>query len=116
MTTAIELVPQVAHHTDPENATSTGIYTPDPLNLRARLVEADYLAKASKVFSFTREKKQYRELQQFYESQNEHIGNLLKPMDQHTMEANDAADKNRLKVQIAVWGSSATLVTLWDAF
>lgn len=107
MTTSIELVslPQVSH-TDPENAASSAIHITDPLNLRARLVEADYLEKASKkMFAFTRKKKQYRELQQFYESQNEHIGNLLKPMDQHATEANDAADKNRLKVQIAVWGS-----------
>jgi len=104
-------VPQLPHASlslDPDteaSAATTAIHYHDPLNLRARLVEANYLESASKHFTFSRKKKQYKELQQFYDDQNEHIGNLLKPMQDHTAEANAAEDAARLKVKIAVWGS-----------
>jgi len=92
---------------DPEAAGSaSAINLPDPLNLRARLVEAKLLEDAAKGLSFgSRKRKQYKHLQQFYETQNEHIGNLLKPMQEIAIQADAAEDAARLKVKIAVWGS-----------
>lgn len=41
-------------------------------------------------------------LASFYESQNEHINGLLKPMSAHSAEAAQDAENNALKVKIAV--------------
>lgn len=76
----------------------------DPLLLRQKVksaAEIDTLRKrkAGKVASF-------------YENQNEHIDNLLKPMDVHTAEARDAGEAAALKVKIAVNVSFAANICL----
>ncbi|EJT48105.1 hypothetical protein A1Q2_06227 [Trichosporon asahii var. asahii CBS 8904] len=76
----------------------------DPLLLRQKVksaAEIDGLRKrkAGKVASF-------------YENQNEHIDNLLKPMDVHTAEARDAGEAAALKVKIAVNVSFAANICL----
>lgn len=46
-----------------------------------------------------------RKIGNFYESQNETIQQLLKPVDDHRREAKDTYDENQLKYKIAVKGS-----------
>lgn len=53
-----------------------------------------------------------RKLQGFYESQNENIERLLRPVDEHVRLAKEFDGENHLKFQIAVQGSFAANVTL----
>lgn len=53
-----------------------------------------------------------RKLQGFYESQNENIERLLKPVDDHRAEAKQEQGDNLLKYQIAVYGSFAANLVL----
>ncbi|ANB14609.1 hypothetical protein AWJ20_2214 [Sugiyamaella lignohabitans] len=53
-----------------------------------------------------------RKLQQFYESQNEQIEMLLKPVEDHRAEAKQAEGDNQLKYRIAVYGSFAANIIL----
>jgi cation diffusion facilitator family transporter len=53
-----------------------------------------------------------RKIQGFYETQNENIERLLKPVDDHRAEAKQDAGDNHLKFQIAVWGSLVANVVL----
>lgn len=46
-----------------------------------------------------------RKLQKFYETQNENIERMLKPVEDHRAEAKDEAGADHLKFQIAVYGS-----------
>lgn len=62
--------------------------------------------------SFTKVAAKDRKIQKFYESQNEKIDLLLKPVDNHRAEAAQAEGDNHLKYQIAVWGSLAANISL----
>jgi len=53
-----------------------------------------------------------KRLQDFYESQNEGIQRLLKPVDEHVRQAKEFDGKNLLKYRIAVHGSFAANVCL----
>lgn len=53
-----------------------------------------------------------RKLQKFYESQNERIERLLKPVEDHRADAKDEAGADHLKFQIAVYGSFAANIAL----
>lgn len=53
-----------------------------------------------------------RQIQGFYESQNENIERLLKPVHEHVREAKEEAGADHLKHQIAVWGSFAANIIL----
>lgn len=53
-----------------------------------------------------------RQLQTFYESQNENIERLLKPVDDHVREARDQAGADHLKFKLAVNGSFAANILL----
>jgi cation diffusion facilitator family transporter len=53
-----------------------------------------------------------KKLQNFYETQNENIKRLLKPVDDHRADARQEQGDNHLKFQIAVYGSFAANVVL----
>jgi divalent metal cation (Fe/Co/Zn/Cd) transporter len=53
-----------------------------------------------------------RKLEKFYEAQNENIGRLLKPVDDHRREAKEEEGANHLKYRIAVVGSFVANVLL----
>lgn len=53
-----------------------------------------------------------RKIQTFYESQNENIRRLLKPVDDHRADAKQEQGDNHLKFQIAVYGSFVANVVL----
>jgi divalent metal cation (Fe/Co/Zn/Cd) transporter len=55
---------------------------------------------------------QAKKLQGFYESQNENIGRLLKPVDAHRQEAKQLEGDTHLKYKIAVYGSFAANIIL----
>ena len=55
---------------------------------------------------------QAKKLQNFYETQNENITRLLKPVDDHRADARQEQGDNHLKFQIAVYGSFAANVVL----
>ncbi|KAL5494691.1 hypothetical protein ACEPAI_152 [Sanghuangporus weigelae] len=52
-----------------------------------------------------RRRKKGKQLERFHREQNELIGSLLKPMDEHTEEARGAEEAARLPTKIAVWAS-----------
>ncbi|KAF2673750.1 cation diffusion facilitator 1 [Microthyrium microscopicum] len=53
-----------------------------------------------------------KKLSDFYESQNENIERLLKPVDDHRREARESEDENHLKLKIAITGSFIANVLL----
>ncbi|PYI05595.1 cation diffusion facilitator 1 [Aspergillus sclerotiicarbonarius CBS 121057] len=53
-----------------------------------------------------------KELQSFYESQNENIQRMLKPVEEHVRDARETNSSNQIKYKIAVWGSFAANVIL----
>ncbi|PYH99447.1 hypothetical protein BO71DRAFT_342824 [Aspergillus ellipticus CBS 707.79] len=53
-----------------------------------------------------------RQLQTFYESQNESINRMLKPVSEHVRDAREVTTSTQLKYKIAVWGSFAANVLL----
>jgi cation diffusion facilitator family transporter len=61
---------------------------------------------------FNRDAYKARKLQKFYESQNENIERMLKPVEDHRAEAKHEAGEDHLKFQIAVYGSFAANVML----
>ncbi|KAI9814257.1 MAG: hypothetical protein M1827_003423 [Pycnora praestabilis] len=60
----------------------------------------------------TKEARKAKNIQGFYESQNENIERLLKPVDDHRREAKEEQGDNQLKFKIAVHGSFAANVLL----
>lgn len=62
--------------------------------------------------SFNKDAHKAKKIQGFYESQNENIERLLKPVDDHRAEAKQADSDNHLKFQIAVYGSFIANVVL----
>ncbi|KAI9849870.1 MAG: hypothetical protein M1837_000084 [Sclerophora amabilis] len=87
----------------------------DPLSLSARLRSASEIDLIRPNISRKRDsctstlvssdKRQTKKLQGFYESQNENIERLLKPVDEHRREAKQEHGDNLLKFKIAVSGS-----------
>jgi cation diffusion facilitator family transporter len=61
---------------------------------------------------FSKGSRTARKLEGFYESQNERIELLLKPVDNHRAEAKKAAGEDQLQYKIAVYGSFAANVIL----
>lgn len=53
-----------------------------------------------------------RKIQGFYESQNENIERLLKPVDEHVRQAREEVGADQLKYRIAVYGSFAANIML----
>ncbi|OQO09744.1 hypothetical protein B0A48_05147 [Cryoendolithus antarcticus] len=53
-----------------------------------------------------------RKLEEFYETQNENISRLLKPVDDHVREAKEKQDSEALQFKIAVHGSFAANIIL----
>lgn len=78
----------------------------DPLLLRQKVKTAE------EIDGLRKRKGSGAKIASFYESQNEHIDNLLKPMDVHTAEARDAGEAAALKVKIAVNVSFAANICL----
>ncbi|KIR29157.1 cation diffusion facilitator 1 [Cryptococcus deuterogattii LA55] len=68
----------------------------DPYSLRTKMIGED------KIKTLRQRKTGGSKLASFYESQNEHINDLLKPMSAHSAEAAQDAENNALKVKIAV--------------
>lgn len=52
------------------------------------------------------------ELQGFYEAQNERIERFLRPVDEHVRQAKETNASNRLRYQVAVYGSFAANIVL----
>lgn len=78
----------------------------DPLLLRDKIMSDAELEKLR-----TRRSKNTK-LAAFYEAQNEHIGNLLKPLAVHTTDAQQEEKEMALKVKIAVNLSFAANIIL----
>ncbi|KAH8595945.1 putative metal tolerance protein 3 [Bisporella sp. PMI_857] len=53
-----------------------------------------------------------RKIQKFYETQNEKIDRMLKPVDQHVAEAKEETGADHLKLQIAIYGSFGANICL----
>nr|KIR47386.1 cation diffusion facilitator 1 [Cryptococcus bacillisporus CA1280] len=68
----------------------------DPYSLRTKMIGED------KIKALRQRKTGGSKLASFYESQNEHINDLLKPMSAHSAEAAQDAENNALKMKIAV--------------
>lgn len=95
----------------------------DPYQLASRLKTTEQIAtiranssrkRASSFSSLTKSKDlgQGKRIQEFYESQNENIERLLKPVDEHRREAREEAGADHLKYKIAVTGSFVANVLL----
>lgn len=94
----------------------------DPYNLAAKYKSASELAAIRANTSrkrdgfgpvtLNKDAARAKKVQGFYESQNENIERLLKPVDNHRAEAMKAAGDNHLKIQIAVYGSLIANVVL----
>jgi hypothetical protein len=61
---------------------------------------------------FNKEANTARKVQKFYETQNENIERMLKPVEEHLAEAKAEAGAEHLKFQIAVYGSFAANIAL----
>jgi cation diffusion facilitator family transporter len=61
---------------------------------------------------FNKDAYQARKVQKFYETQNEKIRRMLKPVEDHRAEARQEAGEDHLKFQIAVYGSFAANIML----
>jgi len=61
---------------------------------------------------FNQDAHKARKIQKFYETQNERIERLLKPVEDHRAEARQEAGEDHLKFQIAVYGSFAANIAL----
>lgn len=91
--------------------------TNDPFQLASKMKTGEQIAMIRANSSRKREKAvcmpvttpkdvhRYKKLQRFYESQNENIERLLKPVDEHRREAREEAGSDQLKFKIAVNGS-----------
>ncbi|KAL3424740.1 cation efflux family protein [Phlyctema vagabunda] len=61
---------------------------------------------------FNKDSSKAKKLQSFYETQNENIERLLKPVEDHCADAKEEAGADHLKFQIAVYGSFAANIIL----
>ncbi|KAG2022734.1 cation diffusion facilitator 1, variant 2 [Coprinopsis cinerea AmutBmut pab1-1] len=79
-------------------SSGTSIIPHDPYQFRDKLVSEETL-------SGLRNRKQGKHVAKFHSRQNELIHSLLKPMEQHTEDAQVEEESSRLAVKIAVYGS-----------
>ncbi|SNX85179.1 related to mitochondrial Fe2+ transporter MMT1 and related transporters (cation diffusion facilitator superfamily) [Melanopsichium pennsylvanicum] len=77
----------------------------DPLLLRSRLVEESEIRRRHS--GKGKNKRNERQIRDFYEAQNEHIERLLKPIAKHADEGKQDRESSALKVKIAVYASIA---------
>jgi cation diffusion facilitator family transporter len=107
---------------DAESQSPTQASASDPLDLTRRLKSRSELDRMS---ANTARKRQYAcnplhltgqskqsKITDFYESQNEQIQRLLKPVDEHVREAREIQDSTQLRYQIAVYGSFVANILL----
>ncbi|RAL05312.1 cation diffusion facilitator family transporter [Aspergillus ibericus CBS 121593] len=108
-------------------------YTPenDPFQLASKLKSAEEIAQMQPQANISRKRDRAgclphtanprhalassmasKELQSFYEAQNENIQRMLKPVEEHVRDARETNSSNQLKYKIAVWGSFAANVIL----
>ncbi|KIW81530.1 hypothetical protein Z517_04556 [Fonsecaea pedrosoi CBS 271.37] len=106
---------------DTESQSPTHASASDPLDLSRRLKSRSELER---ITANTARKRnacnplhlaghtQESKITNFYESQNEQIERLLKPVDEHVREARDTQTSNQLRYQIAVYGSFVANIIL----
>ncbi|OCT50251.1 Metal tolerance protein 3 [Cladophialophora carrionii] len=107
---------------DTESQSPTHASASDPLDLTRRLKSRSELDRMS---ANTARKREYAcnplhlagqskqsKITSFYESQNEQIQRLLKPVDEHIREAREVQDSTQLRYQIAVYGSFVANILL----
>ncbi len=82
-------------------ATTPGYEETDPLLLRSKVVNEQEIRRRVS----GKGKRAEREVAKFYETQNSHIHNLLKPMSKHASEDAEDREGAALKVRIAVYAS-----------
>ncbi|KAF9893933.1 hypothetical protein FE257_008904 [Aspergillus nanangensis] len=85
----------------------------DPLNLSSRIkplaeievhpIEANTSRRRSRKYGGLDRKTS--KITNFYKWQNDHIENLLKPVQDHVRDAQEMETSNKMQLQIAVWGS-----------
>ncbi|KAJ9616821.1 hypothetical protein H2200_000540 [Cladophialophora chaetospira] len=107
---------------DAESQSPTRASTSDPLDLTRRLKSRSELDRISANTAKKRDyactplhlagKSQQAKITDFYQSQNEQIQRLLKPVDEHVREAREIQDANQLRYQIAVYGSFVANIIL----
>ncbi|KAL1876704.1 hypothetical protein Plec18167_005112 [Paecilomyces lecythidis] len=112
-------------HSSDEESQPPPRYTPenDPFQLSSKLKSAEEIREikantsrkrdcAPSLVKKTTDAVTSRRLQGFYESQNESIQRMLKPVEEHVRDAREFTSQNQLKYKIAVWGSFAANVIL----
>jgi len=119
-TSAIPLEDAVSRHRtaatfDTENQSGPYTSPSDPLELSRRLKSRSEIERISANTARKRNaicnplamtgQSPYTKITDFYESQNEQIARLLKPVHVHVREARDVQMSNHLRYQIAVYGS-----------
>lgn len=82
---------------------TSGTEDTDPLLLRSRLVQESEIRRRHS--GKGRNKRNERQIRDFYEAQNEHIERLLKPISKHADEDKQDRESSALKVKIAVYAS-----------
>jgi divalent metal cation (Fe/Co/Zn/Cd) transporter len=113
------------HSTD-EESQPPPLYTRenDPLQLATKLKSVDEIRQikantsrkrdrcAPSFIQSTVDSASSKKLQGFYESQNESIQRMLKPVEEHVRDARELTSQNQLKYKIAVWGSFVANIIL----
>ncbi|XP_006454288.1 hypothetical protein AGABI2DRAFT_197200 [Agaricus bisporus var. bisporus H97] len=84
--------------TDIERASSSGSNTWDPYEFRNGILDDTTLSQLSR-------RKKGKRIARYQRRQNDLISSLLKPMEEHTEEAQSEEEAARLPVRIAVYGS-----------
>ncbi|EXJ90120.1 hypothetical protein A1O3_03189 [Capronia epimyces CBS 606.96] len=127
MTSAIHGEDLVSRHRtastfDTESQSPTHYSSSDPLDLSRRLkskseldhITANTARKRNAICNpmIITGQTQRSKISNFYESQNEQIQRLLKPVDEHVREARDTQASNHLRYQIAVYGSFVANIIL----
>lgn len=119
---AISLRPRPVYHRNSSDNEDIEMRTPpgynevnDPLSLRSRLKSSNELEvigantsrkrSGCKPLTHSKEAAKAKQMQSFYESQNENIERLLKPVDEHVRLAKEKLDSDALQYKIAVTGS-----------
>ncbi|RMZ76090.1 hypothetical protein DV737_g4975, partial [Chaetothyriales sp. CBS 132003] len=105
---------------DTESQTTPSVSPNDPLNLSGQLKSRSELDRISANSSRKRSVGSYcvpgqsraSRVSDFYETQNEQIKRLLKPVDEHVREARDIQTSNQLQYKIAVYGSFGANIIL----
>jgi hypothetical protein len=100
---------QYTHDSDPYHLSSSLKTETELSQIRANI---SHKRDGCGPVGFNKKSRTARKLEGFYESQNERIELLLKPVDDHRAEAKKAAGQNQLKYKIAVYGSFAANVIL----